>query len=152
MGGCQGSCKATFRGALCTLSAAGALPATSAALPHFSHRWTLAGQCHLTAFFVVFPTHPRTDPQTTPHTSSSAPPPFSPPAPPTFCRNRYYRYTGMMLPVEYNTMASDSLNGNLTVGGRPPVVVHFTQNKPFGGPVLGKPGHQFLCSGQELQR
>ncbi|GAB4814352.1 hypothetical protein N2152v2_001398 [Parachlorella kessleri] len=63
----------------------------------------------------------------------------------------YYRYTGMMLPVEYNTMASDSLAGNLTIGGRPPVVVHFTQHKPFGGAVPGRPGHNFLCSAEEMQ-
>ena len=56
----------------------------------------------------------------------------------------------MMLPVEYNTMASDSLDGNLTLGGRRPVVVHFTQHKPFGGPVPGRPGHQFLCTREEL--
>ena len=56
----------------------------------------------------------------------------------------------MMLPIEYNTMASDSLDGNVTLGGRSPVVVHFTRNKPFHGPVPGKPGHQFLCAPHEL--
>ena len=56
----------------------------------------------------------------------------------------------MVLPVEYNTMASDSLDGNMTLGGRCPVVVHFTQHKPFGGPVPGRPGHQFLCTREEL--
>ena len=30
---------------------------------------------------------------------------------------RYFRYTGMVLPLEYNTMASESLEGDLTVGG-----------------------------------
>jgi hypothetical protein len=55
-----------------------------------------------------------------------------------------------MLPIEYNTMASDSLAGNITLGGRSPVVVHFTHNKPFGGAVPGRPGHQFLCSREEL--
>lgn len=61
----------------------------------------------------------------------------------------------MMLPVEYNAMASDSLlpgSANLTVGGLPPTLVHFTRNKPFGGPVPGKPGHQLLCSAEELAR
>ena len=58
----------------------------------------------------------------------------------------------MMLPLEYNAMASDSLNGDLTIGGRPPVVVHFTQHKPFGGPVKGRQGHQFLCRPEELAR
>ena len=57
----------------------------------------------------------------------------------------------MMLPVEYNTMASDSLAGNLTIGGRKPVVVHFTQHKPFGGAVPGRPGHNFLCTPEEVQ-
>ncbi|PSC67076.1 glycosyltransferase family 8 [Micractinium conductrix] len=64
--------------------------------------------------------------------------------------NWYFRFTGMMLPIEYNTMASDSLDGNVTLGGRSPVVVHFTRNKPFHGPVPGKPGHQFLCAPHEL--
>lgn len=65
----------------------------------------------------------------------------------------YFRYTMMMLPMEYNTMASDSLlpdGRNLTVGGVPPALVHFTRNKPFGGPEPGKPGHQLLCSAEEL--
>lgn len=66
--------------------------------------------------------------------------------------NWYFRYTGMMLPLEYNAMASDSLKGNLTIGGKAPVVVHFTQNKPFHGSVAGKPGHQFLCPASELER
>ena len=48
-------------------------------------------------------------------------------------------------------MASDSLAGNRTLGGRDPVVVHFTRHKPFGGPQPGWPGHQFLCSLQELK-
>lgn len=57
----------------------------------------------------------------------------------------------MVLPLEYNTMASDSLQANgLTVGGLRPAVVHFTQNKPFKGAVAGKPGHSMLCSPQEL--
>ena len=47
-------------------------------------------------------------------------------------------------------MSSPSLKGNLTVGGVPPKVVHFTSNKPWGGPQPGSPGHQFLCSSQEL--
>jgi hypothetical protein len=56
----------------------------------------------------------------------------------------------MLLPLEYNTMASDSLRGNRTVGGRAPTVVHFTQNKPFNGAQPHKPGHQFLCTAEEL--
>lgn len=50
-------------------------------------------------------------------------------------------------------MASDSLqeDGRLTIGGRPPVIVHFTQNKPFAGAVPGKPGHHLLCSPSELR-
>ena len=57
-----------------------------------------------------------------------------------------------MLPVEYNTMASDSLlpNGKRTIGGRSPVVIHYTRNKPFQGPIPGKPGHGLLCSAKEL--
>ena len=56
----------------------------------------------------------------------------------------------MMLPLQYNTMASDSLHGNLTIGGHAPVIVHFTQNKPFKGTQPGTPGHQFLCSAAQL--
>lgn len=63
----------------------------------------------------------------------------------------YYKYTGIVLPLEYNTMASDSLVGNRTLGGRPPVVVHFTRHKPFRGPQPGRPGHQFLCSLEEVE-
>lgn len=62
----------------------------------------------------------------------------------------YYHYTGIRLPLEYNTMASDSLKGNVTLGGRSPIIVHFTQNKPFKGAQAGKPGHQFLCTQKEL--
>ena len=47
-------------------------------------------------------------------------------------------------------MSRPSLVGNLTVGGVPPKIVHFTSNKPWGGPQPGSPGHQFLCSSQEL--
>ena len=39
---------------------------------------------------------------------------------------RYFRYTGMILPLEYNTMAFESLDGDVTVGGVPPRIVHFT--------------------------
>ena len=48
-------------------------------------------------------------------------------------------------------MASDSLVGNRTLGGRQPVVVHFTRHKPFRGPQPGRPGHQFLCSLEEVE-
>jgi alpha-N-acetylglucosamine transferase len=63
----------------------------------------------------------------------------------------YYKYTGLRLPLEYNTMASDSLVGNRTLGGRDPVVVHFTRHKPFHGPQPGRPGHQFLCRLDEME-
>ena len=42
--------------------------------------------------------------------------------------------------------------GNLTVGGRAPVVVHMLGEKPFRGPRPGQPGHQFLCSLDEVNR
>ena len=78
--------------------------------------------------------------------AAACPPPW------LLCHCRYYRYTGMMLPLEYNTMASDSLHasGNLTIGGHAPVVVHFTQTKPFRGAQPGTPGHQLLCSAAQL--
>ena len=63
---------------------------------------------------------------------------------------RYFRHTALTLPLEYNTMTNPSLEGNLTVGGVPPKIVHFTSNKPWAGPQPGSPGHQFLCSSQEL--
>lgn len=93
------------------------------------------------------------------HTCPAAPavllpdlPPPHPSLPPSLSNRRYFRFTGAMLPVEYNTMASDSLHGNVTIGGQAPAIVHFTQNKPFAGAVPGKPGHQFLCSAEELRR
>lgn len=36
------------------------------------------------------------------------------------------------------------------VGGIPPRIIHFTRDKPFGGPRPGALGHQHLCSLQEL--
>lgn len=54
-------------------------------------------------------------------------------------------------PCPLQQMASDSLVGNRTLGGRPPVVVHFTRHKPFRGPQPGRPGHQFLCSLEEVE-
>ncbi|GAB4818121.1 hypothetical protein N2152v2_005167 [Parachlorella kessleri] len=62
----------------------------------------------------------------------------------------YFRYTGMILPLEYNAMASESLDGDVTVGGVPPRIVHFTGEKPFQGP-RGGPGHQFLCRPDQLE-
>ena len=52
----------------------------------------------------------------------------------------------MMLPVEYNTMTPESLRGNLTLGGRHPVVVRFGE----GGAVPGTSAHQYLCTQREL--
>ena len=64
----------------------------------------------------------------------------------------YFKYTSLTLPLEYNVQASQSLHGNVTVGGQAPVIVHFTENtKPFGGP-MGLPGHQFLCSLEEMNK
>ncbi|PSC73361.1 glycosyltransferase family 8 [Micractinium conductrix] len=60
--------------------------------------------------------------------------------------NWYFRFTGMMLPVEYNTMTPESLRGNLTLGGRHPVVVRFGE----GGAVPGTSAHQYLCTQREL--
>lgn len=64
----------------------------------------------------------------------------------------YFRYTGMMLPLEYNVQVSASLVGNLTVGGRDPVVLHFTANKPWRGKEPGVLGHDFLCDAETLRR
>lgn len=57
---------------------------------------------------------------------------------------------GLTLPLQYNCQAEQSLEGNLTVGGLPPKIVHFTERKPFHGPIPGAPGHHFLCSAEEL--
>jgi lipopolysaccharide biosynthesis glycosyltransferase len=59
----------------------------------------------------------------------------------------YFRHTAVVLPTEYNTMTYPSLRGNLTTGGVPPRIVHFTSNKPFKGPEAGSAGHQYLCEG-----
>lgn len=56
----------------------------------------------------------------------------------------YFKYTRYTIPIEYNALP-DRLDGNLTVGGAPPKVVHHTQFKPFKR-IPGAPGHQFLCS------
>jgi lipopolysaccharide biosynthesis glycosyltransferase len=59
----------------------------------------------------------------------------------------------MTLPVRYNVQVAQALlPGGITVGGDPPVVLHFTDNKPFNGPVAGALGHEFLCSMAELDR
>lgn len=58
--------------------------------------------------------------------------------------NWYFRYTAHTLPLEYNVMATESLRGNLTRGGRAPIVVHYNKHKPFNGRE-DRPGHQFLC-------
>jgi hypothetical protein len=62
----------------------------------------------------------------------------------------YFRHFAWVLPLEYNAMTRPSLAGDVTVGGAAPRVVHFTSNKPFGGPRRGSPGHQFLCPLEEL--
>ena len=61
----------------------------------------------------------------------------------------YFRYTAFTLPLEYNVMAGPSLQSDVVVGGRKPKIVHFTEFKPFLG-NQGLPGHQFLCSDEEL--
>jgi hypothetical protein len=62
----------------------------------------------------------------------------------------YFRHTGWTLPMEYNTMTHPSLRGNLTTGGAAPKILHYTSNKPFRGLVRGSPGHEFLCSAEQL--
>ncbi|GAB4814824.1 hypothetical protein N2152v2_001870 [Parachlorella kessleri] len=57
----------------------------------------------------------------------------------------YFRFTLMMLPLEWNTMASESMHGGRTIGGIRPRIVHFTEDKPFRGAEPGKPGHEYLC-------
>jgi hypothetical protein len=58
----------------------------------------------------------------------------------------YFRYVSMTLPLEYNAQASQSLIGNVTVGGMRPRIIHYTEHtKPWKGPVPGVPGHQYLC-------
>lgn len=64
----------------------------------------------------------------------------------------YFRYTGTVLPLEYNVQTAQSLVGNLTVGGVAPVVLHFTNQKPWHGREAGRLGHQFLCSAADLRR
>lgn len=56
----------------------------------------------------------------------------------------YFKYTRYSIPIEYNALP-DRLDGNLTVGGVRPKVVHHTQIKPFKR-IPNAPGHQFLCS------
>lgn len=64
----------------------------------------------------------------------------------------YYRYSGWTLPLEYNAMASQSLskraNGTLTVGGVPPIIVHFSgaSKDVFEGGL----GSHLLCSERQL--
>lgn len=62
----------------------------------------------------------------------------------------YFRHNAWLLPLEYNTMTHPSLHGTTTLGGVAPKVLHYTSNKPFDGPIQGSPGHQFLCSDQEI--
>lgn len=50
------------------------------------------------------------------------------------------------------TQTAQSLVGNLTVGGVAPVVLHFTNQKPWHGREPGRLGHQFLCSAADLRR
>jgi len=63
--------------------------------------------------------------------------------------NWYFKYNAFTLPLEYNAMAGPTLEGNLTVGGRSPKIVHFTEFKPFNGDQ-GLPGHEFLCTSAQL--
>ena len=56
----------------------------------------------------------------------------------------YFKYTRYTLPLEYNALP-DRLDGNVTLGGVIPRVVHHTQFKPFKR-IPNAPGHQFLCS------
>lgn len=63
----------------------------------------------------------------------------------------YYRYTGTTLPMQWNCQAEQCLDGNLTVGGAQPRIIHYTSNKPMVGPQPGEEGHQFLCSLDELE-
>ncbi|PRW57725.1 glycosyltransferase family 8 [Chlorella sorokiniana] len=63
----------------------------------------------------------------------------------------YYRYTGTTLPMHWNCQATQCLDGNLTVGGAVPRIVHYTSQKPMKGPQPGEEGHQFLCSLRELE-
>ena len=63
----------------------------------------------------------------------------------------YFRYSAWLLPLEYNTMTRPSLVGNYTLGGRSPKILHYTSNKPFKGLDLKSPGHQYLCTNDELE-
>lgn len=49
-------------------------------------------------------------------------------------------------------MSTESLVGNRTVGGSPPAIIHYLGKKPFGGPRQGEPGHEFLCSQEEVRQ
>jgi hypothetical protein len=40
---------------------------------------------------------------------------------------RYFRYTLIMLPLEWNTMASESMDRGRTIGGPKPRIVHLTE-------------------------
>lgn len=56
------------------------------------------------------------------------------------------------LPLPVREQTAQSLVGNLTVGGVAPVVLHFTNQKPWHGREPGRLGHQFLCSAADLRR
>jgi hypothetical protein len=53
--------------------------------------------------------------------------------------------------MHWNCQATQCLDGNLTVGGAVPRIVHYTSQKPMKGPQPGEEGHQFLCSLRELE-
>jgi len=63
----------------------------------------------------------------------------------------YFRYSVWLLPDYYNAMNRPSLMGNTTRGGFAPKIVHFTSDKPIHGHNSDTPGHQFLCSRNEIE-
>lgn len=62
----------------------------------------------------------------------------------------YFRYEGWILPPLYNTMVEPSLVDGKTYGIVPAKILHFTKHKPFRGRQMGLPGHEFLCSNEEI--
>lgn len=62
----------------------------------------------------------------------------------------YFRYEAWILPPKYNTMVEPSLINGKTFGLSPAKILHFTKHKPFEGRRLGSPGHDFLCTNEEI--
>jgi hypothetical protein len=62
----------------------------------------------------------------------------------------YFRYEGWILPPAYNTMVEPALIDGRTYGLVPAKILHFTKHKPFRGRHLGSPGHEFLCTNEEM--